>query len=159
ELDLLLAADRHDDFAHLASQPVDIGVRRDIAKAYGVLALEGMTGCGDDDVALLVQRIRAQAWGVALRRMQDREIELSGFEAARKVGERAFVHGELDAGMQTLEARQQTGEPQRADGRHDAELERRLMQQPELGRDLPRRVGLIEHLCEMRLDALAEVGE
>lgn len=159
KLDLSLAAHRHHFLSHLAGETIDIGIGRNIGQPYCVLALQRMARRYDHNVSLAIQRLRTKTWRVSVRCVQNPEIEVTSFQSAAKIGQIALMHAELDSWMVGLESREEGGEADRPDRRHDTKLKRRLMQQTKLIRHLSRSIRLTEHLFDMRPDAVTEIGQ
>jgi hypothetical protein len=66
---------------------------------------------------------------------------------------------DLDAGIVALETRQETGEAQGADRRHHADIERRLLEQPEVVGDASRGLGLALDLLDIGPGEFAQLSE
>jgi hypothetical protein len=58
-----------------------------------------------------------------------------------------------------LSNREEPGKPQMPDRRHDAQPDRRLLQEPEVLRDHPRRLGLLGDVLQMRQHRAAEIAQ
>jgi hypothetical protein len=134
-------------------------MRCDVTQSYSRLALERVTRCYDHNVSLAVQRLSAEAWRVSVRRVENPEIEMARLQSVAEIIQIALVYPEFDAWMFGLEASKERSEPNRTNRGHDAKLQWRPMQQTKLVGRMAGCVGLIEHLLDMRADAMSKIGE
>ena len=91
--------------------------------------------------------------------MHDSQIEVPRLKPAAQIGQIAFVDAELDSWVICFEARKESREAKRTDRRHDAELQRSLMQEPKFVGCVTGCVRLVEHLLDVRADAISEVAQ
>jgi predicted small metal-binding protein len=158
-LDLPFATETHDHLAHLAGEPIHIGLLGYIGKPHSVAPFERMTRSDDDDIAFLVERLNPEAGGVPAGGMQNCQVDPSRVDLRRNIFEPPFVDPELHARVLCLEMRKKAGEAKRPDGGHDAQLQRCPVKEPEFRRGKARRVRLIDDSGHMRSNSLAELAQ
>ena len=118
-----------------------------------------MLGRKQDDVALLVKRLRPIAVAKAIERVEYRQVQLIGIELGGELVERALGHRDLDTRALLPEMREKPGQAARPDGRQDTKTDRLLLEQPKALRDRFGDLGLFQDAREVRLHPPTKLGQ
>src|SRR5205085_1985797 len=116
ELDLLGLAHRHHHLAHLAGEAVDIGFAGQLSERDAVDGRKPVFRRYDDDIALGVERDRAEVAAELFERIDHHDIKLAVAQTTADFSDAALLHRDLDALEIVLETGEKAGQAHMADG-------------------------------------------